>query len=126
MSTMATNDDAKHDGGETSFFARYIDVPKERPAEPEKILRGPLLKPIAPPATPRSSPTEKLLDWLINHWPEPTISVRKLCKYGPNSIRNRKSAIDQAKILVENGWLAPIKTRRRDMKHWRIARGPGG
>src|SRR5262245_65864898 len=104
---MATNDDAKHDGGETSFFARYIDVPKKRPVEPEKILRGPLLKPIAPPATPQSSPTEKLLDWLINHWSKPTISTRDIQRCGPNSIRDRKSAIKQAKILAENGWLAP-------------------
>jgi hypothetical protein len=116
---MTTNN-----GRESSFFARYIDSPeKERPVEPEKIIRGPLLKPIAPPADRRSSPTERLLDWLINHWPEPTISVRNICRCGPNPIRNRKSAIDQAKILAENGWLAPLKAHRRDRKIWRIARG---
>jgi hypothetical protein len=121
---MATNDDAKHDGAETSFFARYIDSPKERPVEPEKILRGPLLKPIAPPTDRRSSPTEKLLDWLINHWRQDTISVRVIQWRGPNCLRDRKSVINQAKILAEAGWLAPIKSRRRDMKEWRIARGP--
>jgi hypothetical protein len=117
---MSTNDDH---GSETSVFARYIDAPKERPAEPEKILRGPLLKPIVEEATPQASPTAKLLDWIINHWRGNTISVRDICWCGPNSIRDRKSAIAQAKILAENGWLAPIKSPRRNMKHWRIARG---
>src|SRR5262249_15272169 len=46
-------------------------------------------------------------------------------RHGPNAVRNRKSAITQTKILAENGWLAPIKSRRRDSKEWRIARGPG-
>src|SRR5262245_12651425 len=118
MSAMATNNDAKHDGSEASFFARYIDVPKKQPVEPEKRLRGPSQKPIAPKDTPQSSPTEKLLDWLINHWSQPTISVRNIQRCGPNSIRDRKSAINQAKILAENGWLAPIKSRQRNMKHW--------
>jgi hypothetical protein len=125
MKAMATNDDAKHDGSGSSFFARYIDEPK-RPVEPEKILRGPLLKPIAPPTDRRSPPVEQLLDWLINHWSEPTISLRNICRSGPNSIRERKSAIALTKSLTENGWLAPVKSRRRDMKEWRIARGPGG
>jgi len=115
---MATN--------EPSIFARYVDSSKEQPIEPKKILRGPLLKPIAPPTDRRSPPTEKLLDWLINHWAHPTISVRNLCKYGPNALRSdRKATINLAKTLAENGWLAPIKSRRRDMKEWRIARGPG-
>src|SRR5262245_22896214 len=77
---MATNDDSG-----ASFYARYIDDPKT-PVEPEKVLRGPLLKPIATAATPRSSPTEKLLDFCINHWPEPIISVRAICWRGPNCI----------------------------------------
>lgn len=109
------------------IFKRLTQQPeKERPVEPEKILRGPLLKPTAPPADRWSSPTEKLLDWLINHWPEDTISVRDICWRGPNSLRNRKSAIGLAETLVENGWLARIKSRRRDMMEWRIARGPEG
>jgi hypothetical protein len=98
---------------------------KKRPAETEKILRGPLLQPIAPPANPRSPPTEKLLDFLVNHWRAPTISVRDIRKYGPNFIRgDQKGAIHLAETLVENGWLAPIKSWRRDRREWRIARGP--
>src|SRR5262245_9934106 len=117
MSTINGND-------KPSFFARYIGPGKEQPVEPEKILRGPLLKPIVPPTTPQSSPTEKLLDWIINHWSEPTISVRDICWRGPNSLRNRKSAIGLAETLAENGWLAPIKSRRHDMREWQIIRGP--
>jgi len=115
---MATND-----GNEASVFSKYIDAPKERPAEPEKILRGPLLKPIVEEATPQSTPAEKLLDWLINHWSEPTISVRIIHWRGPNCLRTRKDALAQAKILAERGWLSPLKSRQRNSKHWRIARG---
>jgi hypothetical protein len=122
MKVMTTND-----SNGASVFARYIDGPKERSIEPEKILRGPLLKPIAPPTNRRSPPVEQLLDWLVNHWPDHTISLRNICRSGPNSIRERKSAIALTKKLTENGWLDPIKkSRRRDMREWRIARGPGG
>jgi hypothetical protein len=119
--TSTTNGDSG-----PSFFARYIGPEKERPVEPEKILRGPLLKPIAPPTDRRSSPVERLLDFCINHWRGPIISARAIVKFGPNPIRNRKSAIKAAEALAENGWLERIKSRRRDMREWRIARGPGG
>jgi hypothetical protein len=112
----------KNDDGE-SVFARYVDGPKEQPAETKTLPRGPLLKPVVEEATPQASPTEKLLDWLINHWHEPTISVRTIHWRGPNSLRNRKSALAQAKILVERGWLSPLKSGRRNIKQWRIARG---
>jgi hypothetical protein len=111
-----------------SIFSRHIvdDQKPEQPGEPEKILRGPLLQPIVPPAGPQSSQIEKLLDWLVNHWPGPTVSARDIYRHGPCPLRdNRKSAIDLAEILVKNGWLTPIKSRRRDMREWRIARGPG-
>jgi hypothetical protein len=68
-------------------------------------------------------PAQKLLDWL-QHWTEPTVSARDICIYGPNSIRDRKSAIDSAEILVKNGWLVPIKTRRHDMHEWQVVRKP--
>jgi hypothetical protein len=107
-----------------SVFSEYIDLEKE-PQEPEKILRGPLLQPIVPPAGPQSSPTEKLLDWLVNHWPGPTISARDIYRFGPHFILNDpKGAIAMAQTLAENGWLTPIKSWRRDRKEWRIARGP--
>jgi hypothetical protein len=67
---------------------------------------------------------QKLHEW-IQHWDKPTISVQDICYRGPNSVRNRKKAIGLAEILVGHGWLIPIKTRRRDMKWWRIVRGVG-
>src|SRR5262245_14869668 len=116
---MATND-----GSETSIFARYIDAPKERPIEPE-IPRGRLLKPIIPPTDYKSLPIEKCLDWLVNRWPKPTVRTRDFLRFGPNSIRNRKTAAAMAKILVEQGWLTPLPTHQHNMKMWKVIRGPG-
>jgi transposase len=115
---MATNDDNK-----PSFFARYIDAPKERPAEPEVIRMGPAAATI-PPASPKAHPTEKLLSWLLNHWTKPTISLREICRYGPNAIRDWESATSLSETLVQRGWLTRIETRRRDMREWQILRGP--
>jgi len=53
-------------------------------------------------------PAQKLLDWL-QHWTKPTVSARDICIYGPNSLRDRRSAIDAAEILVKTGWLIPTK-----------------
>jgi hypothetical protein len=64
-------------------------------------------------------PAQRLLDWL-QHWAKPTISARDIYTCGPRSIRDRESAIDLAKTLVEYGWLTPIKSRRRDMREWQI------
>jgi hypothetical protein len=73
--------------------------------------------------TQKPSPAQKLLDWL-QHWTKPTVSARDICIYGPNSIRAWESAIDSAEILVKNGWLVPIKTRRHDMHEWQVVRKP--
>ena len=67
-----------------------------------------------------SPPIEKLLDWLVNYWTRPTVSVREICIYGPNCVRDKKTILSLAQTLVERGWLAPTKTRRRDMKKWQI------
>ena len=117
---MPTNNDDK------SFFTQFIESgpEKEQVVPPEKIPRGPLLQPIVPPADRRSPPVEQLLAWLVNHWQGSTISVRNICQIGPRSTRNKKSAISLAETLVENGWLTPLKTRRRDMRAWQIARRP--
>src|SRR4029077_17477157 len=105
---MTPNDD-----GERSFFARYIDEP-EKQRQVETIPRGPLLRPVVPPATPQSSPTEKLLDFIVNRWPRPEIRVGEIAQFGPGSTRDRKSAIALAEALVAHGWLAPIKMPRHD------------
>src|SRR5262245_25384056 len=41
---------------------------KEQPAEPEIVRKGP--QPIIPPAHSKSSPSEKLLSWIVNFWPK--------------------------------------------------------
>jgi len=69
---------------------------------------------------------QKLHDWLQNDWNKPTIRARDICRFGPNAIRDRKRAIDLAKILVGHGWLIPNQTRRRNMKEWQIVRGLSG
>jgi len=69
------------------------------------------------------SPIEKLLDWLINHWAKDTVTAQEAYTYGPRSIRDKKTTLRLAQILVEQGWLVPIKTRRRDMWEWQIVRG---
>ena len=68
---------------------------------------------------------QKLHEW-IQHWGKPTVTARDIYKFGPNPIRDPKKAIGLAEILVGHGWLIPNKTRRRDMREWKIVRGPGG
>jgi hypothetical protein len=100
---MTTNN-----GNGPSFFARYIDNPAEKERlELEKIR---ICK----------ETSEKLRNWLVNHWAKPTVTARDICIYGPNSIRDGKTALRLAEILVEQGWLVPLKTRRRDMHEWQI------
>jgi hypothetical protein len=79
-----------------------------------------------PPPTKQAqepSPAQRLLDWL-QHWTKPTVRAREICIYGPNSLRDRKRVIDSAAILVKEGWLIPIKTRRYDMCEWQVVRKP--
>src|SRR5262245_554327 len=66
---------------------------------------------------------QKLLDWL-QRWNKPTVSWRDIHNHGPRPIRDRKSAIDAAEILVRNGWLVPLKPHRYDMHKWQIVRRP--
>ena len=107
-----------------SVFAKLIEEPeKERFKEPDVVRRGP--QPIIPPAHFKSSPSEKLLDWVINRWPGATVTTRNICQFGPGSIRNKKSAIAQAEILAQYGWLTPVAVRQHNMKKWQIVRGPG-
>jgi hypothetical protein len=68
---------------------------------------------------------QKLHDWLQNDWNKPTVCLRDICYRGPNSMRNRKRAINLTEILVGHGWLIPNPTRRRDRKEWQIVRGRG-
>ena len=84
----------------------------------ERLNKGqPRQEPILPPA-------QKLLDWLQHDWTQPTISARDIYRLGPNSIRDRESAIKLAESLIKHGWLVPIETRRANMKKWRITKRP--
>jgi len=73
------------------------------------------------PEKVKVDPAQQLLDWL-QRWSKPTITVRQIRVYGPHSIRNRRSAIDAAEILVANGWLNSIKPSRPDTYAWQIVR----
>jgi len=95
-----------------SLFER---LNKERPLPAEERIK--------PDANARD--LQKLHEW-IQHWGKPTVTARDIYKFGPNPIRDPKKAIGLAEILVGHGWLIPNKTRRRDMREWKIVRGPGG
>ena len=95
---------------------------EQQSAESELIRRGP--QPIIPPAGFKSCPSEKLLSWIINDWPNPVISLRDIRVYGPNCTRDPLNATSLTKALTEYGWLIPIKAWRRDRKTWKIVREP--
>src|SRR5215472_17609363 len=68
--------------------------------------------------------SEKLLDWVVNHWQKPTITARELYTWGPRSIRDKKTILSLAQILVERGWLVPLHphlvTGRRRLRQARV------
>ena len=68
---------------------QYLE--KEQPAEPEIVRRGP--QPIIPLTHLKSSPSEKLLAWLVNYWPKPTVTLRDISAFGPHSVRDPKDVI---------------------------------
>ena len=105
-----------------NFFTKLIadGVEKEQP-EPELVWMS---KDAARPAR-KLSPTQRLLNWIQHDWPKATVIARDIYRHGPNPIRiQNSSAIETIKTLVERGWLAPIKTHRRDRFAWQIMRGP--
>jgi hypothetical protein len=94
----------------------------EQPAEPEIVRRGP--QPIIPLIHLKSSPSEKLLAWLVNYWPGATVTLRDIRAYGPHSVRDPQDVMNLTQTLTEFGWLVPVPARRRDMKKWRVVREP--
>jgi hypothetical protein len=90
--------------------------------EPEIVRRGP--QPIIPLIHLKSSPSEKLLAWLVNYWARPTITLRDICAYGPHSVRDPKDVMNLTQTLTEFGWLIPVEAWRRDQKKWRVVREP--
>ena len=112
-----------------SVFAKYVDKPdKERLDEPEIIRQGPqaiIPQPIIPLPHRNSSPKEKLLSWMVNYWPKPTLTLRDISAYGPYCARDPADIMNLTRTLVQYGWLVPVRAWRRDMKKWRIVREPG-
>ena len=74
----------------------------------------------------RTSPLlEILLDWLLNRWPNPTVTAREIYRSGPGPLQGDKEAIlNLTETLTRQGWLIPLKTWRYDKREWKIARGP--
>jgi hypothetical protein len=71
---------------------------------------------------------QRLLDWLLNQWAEPNISLPDIYQRSLNAIGDKASAARLAGILEEHGWLVKIPQggvvagqRRRDA--WLIVRG---
>jgi hypothetical protein len=87
-----------------------------RPAPPTKEVQKSL-------PDPKLQPAQRMLDW-IQRWTKNTICIRDVRQYGPNSLRNPKSMIDAAEVLVKNGWLEPAESHRYDMRKWRVIRRP--
>jgi len=86
----------------------------------DRLNRG---RPASPKPEPaKKEPAQRLLDWLMQHWPKDTISRRDISNHGPGSIRNKQSAIDAAETLERHGWLVPAPTHRYDRRVWQIVR----
>src|SRR5262249_6466955 len=82
-------------------------------------------RPPPPPKQAQPSPAQTLLDWL-QHWAKTTVTAREVYTYGPNSIRNKKTTLSLAQILVEQGWLVPIETRQYNTHEWKIVQSAAG
>ena len=95
--------------------------PAARPVNPFAVHEGE--KKIRPkPARTQVPPAQRLMAWLPR-WPQPTISVRDVRLYGPNSLRDPKLAADAIAVLTGYGWLIPVQTRQHNMNSWQIVRG---
>jgi hypothetical protein len=61
---------------------------------------------------------QRLLDFL-QRWDKPVVRARDIRIYGPRP-RDRASTIDATRILVDQGWLSPVRSRRYDSQEWQI------
>ena len=71
---------------------------------------------------------QRLLDWLLNQWTEPKISLPDIYQRSLNAIGDKATAAKLVRILEDHGWLVRIdqgamvaEQRRRDA--WSINRG---
>lgn len=70
---------------------------------------------------------ERLRKWLLKSWQEPEIMPRDVLQYGPNALRDSKTAKAALTVLEKHGWLVPLEpgTVIRGMGRklaWRIVR----
>ena len=98
----------------SDLFDRLSGDAQSPPTRPKK-------KDDRPPEDVILEPAQKLLDWL-QRWPKDVVYLKDISQRGPRSIRDRKSAIHAAEVLVHHGWLIPQKMRRYDARLWRITR----
>lgn len=98
------------------LFDRLSGEPPARPRKKDGDKR--------PPEEVLLEPAQKLLDWLLRGWTKDVISARDICVFGPNSLRDKKSAIHSAEVLVHHGWLRPKKMRQYNGRLWEITRKP--
>jgi hypothetical protein len=52
--------------------------------------------------------TQRLLDWLLNTWPEPVISLPDVYQRSLNAIGDKETAAKHIRILEDHGWLTRI------------------
>ena len=102
------------------------EAPPTEEATPVANIFQRLDKGQQPPPTEEASKRpprdlERLTNWLINNWTKDTITAREIYMYGPCSIRDKRTTLNLAEILVERGQLVPTKPRRHDMHEWQIA-----
>ena len=94
----------------------------------ERLARGrpspPVEKAQKPLPDPKLQLAQQLLDWLIQRWAKDIVWMKDIRQFGPSALRNPKTAIDAAAILVRDGWLISEPTRRYDAHKWRFVRRP--
>jgi hypothetical protein len=67
---------------------------------------------------PRIVAAKKLLDWLQAR-SQADISVKAICQFGPNSLRNKAAADDALKVLSDHGWVKALNARGTSFSVWR-------
>jgi hypothetical protein len=73
------------------------------------------------PERPRTPPSaQRLLIWIQRDWGKPIVSLRDIRAFGPGASRERPIALNLTKILVQQGWLVPMKAWRHDRQVWRL------
>src|SRR5262245_19420672 len=87
---------------------------RNRPPPAEKKIEQPRKEP---------EPAQKLLDWL-QRWSKPTITAREIYVSRHRFVRDKKTTLNLAEVLVEQRRLIPVETHRRDRHKWQIVREP--